>query len=216
MYNELYAVWQLETEHSVLAHLPSDFYTRLISYLQKLNELETAFTEQNLKNRLVAHEAINAKRMVEELVNVRYNKIIRMLISQQEIPKEVLASEEISLCDNLLPSTETYAQFATSLLAGKTANMFVNCPNTVAASQSEHKKAEINSAIEVANPVTVTHKTLVTNKRVTIRFLNMVPAIVGSDMKTYGPFMIEDVASVPESNAKILIRQGLAKPVEFS
>ena len=136
MYNEIYAVWQLETEHNVLAHLPSDFYMRLTSYLQKLSELETALTEQSLKNRLLAHEAINAKRMVEEIVNVRYNKIIRMLISQQEIPKEVLASEEISLCDNISPSTEAYAQFTTSLLAGKTVNEFINCTNTITISQS--------------------------------------------------------------------------------
>jgi DNA replication initiation complex subunit (GINS family) len=36
------------------------------------------------------------------------------------------------------------------------------------------------------------------------------------DMKTYGPFMVEDVASVPVENAKILVKQGLAENVELS
>jgi DNA replication initiation complex subunit (GINS family) len=49
-----------------------------------------------------------------------------------------------------------------------------------------------------------------------LRFVKAVPAVVGVDMKTYGPFMVEDVASVPVENAKILVKQGLAEKVELS
>ena len=35
-------------------------------------------------------------------------------------------------------------------------------------------------------------------------------------MKSYGPFVVEDVASLPVENAKILVKQGLAVPVEVS
>lgn len=49
------------------------------------------------------------------------------------------------------------------------------------------------------------------NKRmVVLRFSQNIPEIVGSDMKTYGPFKAEDVASIPVENAKILIKQKLA------
>ena len=48
-----------------------------------------------------------------------------------------------------------------------------------------------------------------------VRFLQAVPAIMGIDMKTYGPFRPEDVASIPEENAENLIRRGLAKEVEI-
>ena len=51
-------------------------------------------------------------------------------------------------------------------------------------------------------------------KRAVLRFLKDVPAIIGADMKTHGPFKIEDVASLPVENAKILIKQGLAEKVE--
>ncbi len=50
--------------------------------------------------------------------------------------------------------------------------------------------------------------------RVTLRFLKPVPAIVGIDMKSYGPFQVEDVASVPSENARVLVKQGYARPVE--
>ena len=35
-------------------------------------------------------------------------------------------------------------------------------------------------------------------------------------MKTYGPFIVEDVASLPVENARILVKQGLAVLVEGS
>jgi DNA replication initiation complex subunit (GINS family) len=56
----------------------------------------------------------------------------------------------------------------------------------------------------------------VNHKRMTLRFAKSIPAIIGADMKTYGPFMVEDVASLPVENAKILVKQGLAVLVEVS
>ena len=56
----------------------------------------------------------------------------------------------------------------------------------------------------------------VNHKRMTLRFAKSIPAIIGADMKTYGPFMVEDVASLPIENAKILVKQGLAVLVEVS
>ncbi len=57
---------------------------------------------------------------------------------------------------------------------------------------------------------------VVSHKRITLRFTKSTPAIIGLDMKTYGPFMVEDVASLPVENAKILFKQGLAVAVEVS
>ena len=51
-------------------------------------------------------------------------------------------------------------------------------------------------------------------KRRVLRFLKETPAIVGADMKTYGPFLPQDVASVPAENAKVLVKQGIAVEVE--
>jgi len=49
-----------------------------------------------------------------------------------------------------------------------------------------------------------------------VRFVEALPAIMGIDMKTYGPFNSEDVASIPTENAENLIRRGIAKEVETS
>jgi|SRR3972149_9008275 len=52
------------------------------------------------------------------------------------------------------------------------------------------------------------------NKNSVVRFLADVPALIGADMKLYGPFKSEDVASLPIENAKILIKQELAEEIE--
>jgi DNA replication factor GINS len=52
-------------------------------------------------------------------------------------------------------------------------------------------------------------------KRVLIRFLKDIPAIIGADMKAYGPFRTEDVGTVPAENAAVLAKQGLAARVEL-
>ena len=49
-----------------------------------------------------------------------------------------------------------------------------------------------------------------------VRFIQTIPAIMGVDMMTYGPFKAEDVASLPAPNAENLIRKGIAKEVEIS
>ena len=51
-------------------------------------------------------------------------------------------------------------------------------------------------------------------KKILLRFVQKIPAIVGSDMKTYGPFEPEDIATLPLENARILIKQGVAMEVE--
>jgi len=45
---------------------------------------------------------------------------------------------------------------------------------------------------------------------VKVRFLKEIPAIVGADMKTYGPFKEGDIAELPKENAEVLVKQKIA------
>jgi DNA replication factor GINS len=47
-----------------------------------------------------------------------------------------------------------------------------------------------------------------------VRFLQDIPEIVGTDLKIYGPYKKEDIGSLPDSNARALVRQGAAKEIE--
>ncbi len=49
-----------------------------------------------------------------------------------------------------------------------------------------------------------------------VRFLSDFPAIIGVDLRTYGPFKSEDIATLPAENASALISQGVVRQVRFS
>lgn len=47
-----------------------------------------------------------------------------------------------------------------------------------------------------------------------VRFVKDLPAIIGVDLKTHGPFKTEDIATLPFENAESLIRQGTAVEIK--
>ena len=77
-------------------------------------------------------------------------------------------------------------------------------------------QGQIAESAKAATKVEVKTETAPIPKRSTIRFIKNIPAIMGADMKSYGPFVAEDVASLPPQNAQILVKQGLAVLVEVS
>jgi DNA replication factor GINS len=144
--------------------------------------------KKSLKANLLGHELRNVEHLVTELTRKRYKKLVKTIRENQKIPSEVLTAEEAKICTGFLGFTQAYRTFAKSLLQGQAAKVEVVVPEMQ------------------GQP----------HRLVTLRFIKAIPAIVGSDMKTYGPFMAEDVASVPVENARILVKQGLAATVEVS
>jgi DNA replication initiation complex subunit (GINS family) len=220
MYNELFAAWKIETETPELGHLPSDFYAHIVTYLKTLNEANSASAEKSVKVTLLTHEAVNARHMVEELISVRYRKIVRQIVAGQKVPAENLAIEEASLSSHLSPSADDYNKFIAALLSGQTATLS-EVPATVKTESAKVEEPKVEAipppakAAPVAQVETIASSTP-SSRRVALRFLKPVPSIIGADMQSYGPFLVEDVASVPELNARILVKQGLAKLVELA
>ena len=191
MYNELYDAWQREVDDPALGDLPPDFYFKIAEYLRCIKEEDKVLDKKSVKMSLLEHESVNVKRMLEDLLGARCRKIIKIVTKSQKLPAELLTSEETIMCETFADFTKSYQKFVDNLMQGQTAGL------TKAATKIE------------ANPeVPPTHK------RSTIRFLKNIPAIMGADMKSYGPFVAEDVASLPPQNAQILVKQGLAVLVE--
>ncbi len=190
MYDELYAVWRLEIENSGLGSLSSDFYVRVADYLRHIKEENRLMDTRSVKKILMEREMANAIHMVSELILTRYRKLVKMVVARQKVPPDSLTSEEQKLYNGFAPSAEAFNKFAAGILEGQLVKINLN----------------------QASPAT---EAPVVHKRVTLRFLKPVPSIIGADMKSYGPFLVEDVASVPMENAKILVKQGLAKTVEL-
>jgi DNA replication factor GINS len=180
MYSELHDIWKQELESAELQKLSPDFYLGVADYLRRLKEEGRMLDKRAAKTRLLQSEMRNVKHMLRELVRTRYKKLIRALVSGENISSEFLTIEEKKICTSCSPIVEAYQSFARSLLNGQISSM------------------------EIVQE----------RKTTALRFLKDVPEIIGADMRTYGPFKVEDLASLPVENAKILIRQCLAGKVE--
>ena len=180
MYDELYEAWKKEKENVEIQRLPKNFYAKIIDYMKKIREESRMLDEKTTKAKLLRHEFENVKKMVRELVRLRYNKALKKALARETVPREVLTEEEEKFQGEVLPLAETYQAFLKDILKGH--------PSRI---EKEEK-----------------------SKKVLLRFVQEIPAIVGSDMKTYGPFEPEDIATLPSENARILVKQGVAVEVE--
>jgi DNA replication initiation complex subunit (GINS family) len=204
MYNELYAAWRREIDDPTLGGLPPDFYVKIAEYLSNINEDKGTLDKKSVKVSLLEHEARNVERMLGELLDLRYKKIVKTVTRLHKAPIELLATEEANMCQSFVGFANAYQQFAKNLKEGQ------QTPITVTIVQSAVPQIVEASKTESKPQVHVTHK------RLTLRFTKSIPAIMGADMKSYGPFAAEDVAALPALNAQILIKQGLAVLVEVS
>ena len=192
MYNQLYAAWQREIDDPTLGSLPSDFYIKIAEYLRRIKDEDKILDKKSVKMNLLLHESANVERMLKELLDIRYRKLIKTVTKNQKAPNG-LTIEEARMVETFADFTKAYRKFADKLMEDQIV-------------ESAKAPAKAETKVEIAPAP----------KRSTIRFIKSIPAIMGADMKSYGPFVAEDVASLPPQNAQILVKQGLAVLVDVS
>lgn len=180
VYDELYEAWRREKENAEVQPLPKDFFVRLAQYVKRLREEGRMLDEKTTRGKLLLRESKNVKKLCEELILLRYEKVLKKVASGETVAKEGLTGKEERLYAEIASSVESYQSFLKDVVGGR------------------------SPSVEVKEKA----------KKPVLRFLQEIPAIIGADMKPYGPFKPEDVASVPAENAKILVKQGLAVEVE--
>ncbi len=181
MYDVLYAAWLKEKENKELQKLSKDFYAKVAEYIGKIRQEGRMLDQKSAKAKLISQELSNAKRLMEELVELRFKKIVDQATSAKPVNKEALTLEEEKILLGMKPSLEIFQSFLKDFLRGKISKI--------------EKEAKAS-------------------KRMLLRFVKEVPAIVGADLKIYGPFSVEDVATLPAENAKVLVKHGAAMEIE--
>jgi DNA replication factor GINS len=181
MYDELYKAWAKERETTEIQALPKDFYFKLAGYIKKMKDESRMLDEKTVRAKLLRREFKNVKKMVKELLRMRYEKALRKTMNGEMIDKEALTHEEEKLLGEVAPSLESHQTLLKDIVNGRSPQV-----------EAKEEKP----------------------KTVILRFVQEIPAIIGADMKTYGPFKPEDIASLPVENARILIKQGVAVEVE--
>ncbi|OYT51976.1 hypothetical protein B6U66_02985 [Candidatus Bathyarchaeota archaeon ex4484_135] len=189
-YEELLKAWRSERESEGLSKLPDDFYARVAEFISELRGRLKMADMTALRTRLAKKELENVEKMVKDIFNRRVEKILKALASGRTLDVEKLTPEERELLSPIEEAFTAMRKFLESLLRG------------------EVRKPEATKTIQ-AGPSS-------SGKFMLVRILADVPAIVGADMKTHGPFKRGDVAFIPRENAIALVKKGLAVEVELA
>jgi len=180
LYDEIYKAWRAEKETAEVQRLPRDFFVRLADYVKRIREESRMLDNKTTRARLMQHEFKNVKKILRDLIRLRYEKALRKAMTGKTVPQDSLTEEEETLQRSISPSVEAYQDLLKKILTGRLPHL-------------ERKKKP---------------------KKIVVRILKEIPAIIGSDMKAYGPFKPEDIATLPPENARVLIKQGVAVEIE--
>ena len=190
-YTRLYTAWENETKRLTLQNIPDDFIHEMKSYTTQLNKTTTS--PETLSGNLTQTERNYANHMFKQLVETRLDKIIKSELNGLPINAQAMTPEEQQLHSNMRQLLTEYRQ-GIELLQVKTLPIKQMSP--VKESMLVHEIEEKHTEL------------------VLVRFLQPLPAIMGIDMKAYGPFQPEELATIPRQNADNLIKRGVVKRVE--
>lgn len=184
--DELYRLWKAEKSQETLQNLSPSFYTEVRKLLNDCKASSAAISQDRTQKAITEKEFKILQRLSTEIAKTRMRKILDAALSGRGVGTEVLAQEEAEFAKIISTHVGDYYRFVDELGLGAI---------------SSEEKAPTEPA-EVRLEV--------------VRFLSDFPAIIGVDLKTYGPFKSEDLATLPAENASALISQGVVKQVRFS
>jgi len=165
----------VETQSEVLHQLPSDFYSRISQYSQRLKR-STNSGNSDVSVRLIARQTGMIESMTRQLLGLRAGKAVAGNAFLQLLP------EERYVCLAQQSFQRRFDAFIDAVSAGRPAYV------------------EFAQRTESA-------------RNMTIRFVRRTKELVGADLKRYGPFEENDVASLPAASAAILVAGGDAVEV---
>ena len=101
VYNELYNAWKSEKNSTLPERLPRDFYQRAASYLNGLEEDSISSDPHTIQGRLLIREVEIARRLLDELRELRLRKILENAKNGIRVSEENLTDEEQTLAKSL-------------------------------------------------------------------------------------------------------------------
>ncbi len=192
-YNDILTTWTREIENEGLQDLGDLRLSKMVSYLSGVRlSLASIDAEERVQADILTQEALNIEFMLEDLLELRKQKILKAAISGHSPRSDMTLSEEefYNRCQRAL---DGHTEFIKESLAG--------FPSPTK-KKKKKKKADIKKA-----PETPTDSDII--DYVTVRFLRSIEEpFMGLDEKTYGPFKKEDIVMIPAANASLWLRDG--------
>ena len=189
-YDDIKSAWENEIENDGIQNLGDLRLSKMIAYLSSVRlSLASTDAEKRIQAEILTQEALNLEFMIDDLLTIRRQKILKAVISGHRPRGDMTLAEE-ELYNRTQRALDGHSEFVKDSLAG------TKPKKKKKPSGSDGKKSKTPPESE-------------TVEYVTVRFLRPISdAFLGLDEKTYGPFKIEDVAMIPAANARAWLRDG--------
>lgn len=212
-YETLFEILRREKSRDDLQELQKSFFNDVVEYLK-----DKAKVMESTKGQLFSEEEIettrlqlaNIKKIIRELYERREKKIISMALNKSRtksnlINTSVLLEEENEIYDAIIGVLDLFRENVLSNVINEKMPSLKK-PAADAEKTSPDASQNQSNAQDTTNTAQNHLK-----KTKTIRFLKPVPKFVGLNLQVYGPFDEEDIASLPEESARVLIDKGRAE-----
>lgn len=184
-YMELQRILRLEKKNPGLTKVDNDFYKNLREIL----------TSPEITEDKETHERISD--IICQILTERKKKIINHALRIDDTPPLNSTKEEEDLFRKVATLLKKFDSEVLEL--EKEIGTELTHHEEVAEKTIEEEKKENQQIKEDENSF------------VRVRFLKAMPAFIGSDTKTYGPFEKDDEAKIPINTAKILLERGVVE-----
>ncbi|MBL7100403.1 MAG: DNA replication complex GINS family protein [Nanoarchaeota archaeon] len=190
-YETLYEILRREKLRAELQPLDKNFFKDVVKYLsEKQSILDSQMKKVSIfsssETQKIQKQIENIKRMIQELYERRENKIFQLAVFSSRVNDKAnskgMLDEERDLYDHLVSILNSFRKCVLFNV--------LSLKNPQVKLESEPK--ELKTEIKPSNGL--------------VRFLHATPKFIGDDLKVYGPFEAEDVASLPLKVTNILIK----------
>ncbi len=177
MYEKIYEYWRRERTEQNLQSIDKGFYEQLADYIRKLKEYAKKTDEKTVRKKLAEEELKRAQELSKGLLEIRLQKILR--ITEMRSGQETVSKAAVGEENAVLEATfEASRQYQLMIQRILAEEVGQESPRAIPAK----------------------------SKTAVVRFLVDIPAIIGADLKPYGPFKPEDIATLPLENVEILMK----------
>ncbi len=205
MYDDIRKTWEKEKEKDSLQDLEDHQLGMMVNYLSTVRRLlaETP-SENHLQVDLLTQEGLNIEFMMRDLLMIRRTKIMNAVF-RDEKPMGVMTIQEEGFYDRLSRGMTDHSKYVEDVLLGQPApTLKRSTKKEKTTSQPEDKIADSVDSVDDLEYVVV-------------RFLRPVEEpFMGLDEIVYGPFQVEDTATIPTENAKAWLVDGTVVRVVIS
>ena len=216
-YEKLYEQWREEFQQSNLTELNQEIFNYYKGILNFINDYKENNSDE-IKDDLLKSYKDNFNYLFNDLLKLREIKITNSALALKEIDLNNVIEAEKLLYQNLVSAIKGFKKVKTlSLLEGDSKIVLEDLIKSEIKTKNDIIQTPIPKPKEEV--VFTESNKLIDKKRVNyilVRFLKTTPPLVGIDLINYGPFEKEDIANLPEKNAKILIYEKCAEEIDIT